>query len=83
MFIKVTDLDKIIKDKIIQAITPYVYLRYHTLPKEPSASYDVINTPRMKNMLDELVKEYYKSYDSEIAVDISVEDYHKVYLHYV
>lgn len=83
LFVKVTDLDKLIKDKIIQTITPYVYLKYNTLPKEPEASLPVINTAYMKNKLDALVKEYFRSYDIEIAVDISVEDYHRVYLRYV
>ena len=84
MIIKVMDLDKDIKKDIASVITVGLFKQFGTLPQEEDKITSVINLSTVKNELDDKVQGYFASLtEKDVSVDISTDDYKRVYLHLV
>lgn len=84
MKITVNDLDKELKDCLSSEIMSYLFRKYSTLPMEDDKIYEAIDSTELKSKLDRLVASYYLEVaERNVDVDISTDDYKRVYMHLV
>lgn len=84
MIITVNDLDKEVKNNLRGTIMTGLFQQYSTLPIELEKISPVVSQLKDDGSLDESVKNYYSTFSgsaSDINVDISSEDYMRVWLH--
>lgn len=84
MMITVSDLDKDIKKDITSTITVGLFKQFGTLPQEEEKIDEVVNMAPIKKELDDKVQSYFASItERDVSVDISTDDYKRVFLNLV
>lgn len=82
MVIRVGDLDKGVKDSLCSTIMTGLFKEYSTLPSDVEKIDTVISSLKSNGSLDQSVKDYYREIaERDVSVDISSEDYRRVWLH--
>ncbi len=84
MEIKVDNLDKDLKEMIVDEITRRLVMLHKCLPMEEEAIDELLNMGNTKEALDNMVITYYINvYEHGVQVCLTNNDYKRVYLHLV
>lgn len=84
MVIHVEDLDKDVKGVLCNKIMTALFKEYTTIPTDRSQIDYVVSGLKSGGFLDTVVKSYYRDMtEHDVTVDISGDDYSRVWLHLV